>query len=312
MFRDLRGNLLKGRVTPELLNSFPRLSFLDLSLNYFTGTIPNASFEYDTWTKNCFSSENSCHLAPQMRSVTECRRLTLLQLQPCAPWTRTHLLLLIVVVLVCPVVVIGIVSAIAIYYWRSRSLQAAHFWQLKSSMRAADDEPSQRNVCRQFSYQELHAATTGFHANALLGRGVTGFVYQGKLDDGSKVAIKQLDTRNSGMLINEEFWNEVKVRGAIQHQNVVTLRGFCKGIGGCDHMLVCNFMPNGSVLDALLSDDTPLRWPRRYSIAHGAALGLEYLHEHCTPPIIHGNLKPSNILLDRCPSSALTLLILYP
>lgn len=153
--------------------------------------------------------------------------------------------------------------------------------------------------CRQFSYQELAAATTGFHPNALLGRGVTGFVYQGKLDDGSKVAVKQLDTRSSGMLINEEFWNEVKARGAIQHQNVVTLRGFCKGVGSCDPMLVCEFMPNGSVLDALLRDDTPLRWPRRYSIAHGAALGLEYLHEHCTPAIIHGNLKPSNILLDR-------------
>lgn len=306
--RDLRGNLLKGRVTPELIDSFPRLSFLDLSLNYFTGTIPrvqNASFEYDTWTRNCFSSDSSCHLAPQMRSVAECKQQTSLQLQPCVSWTRTHLLLLIVVVLVCPVVVIAIVSAIAIYYWRSRSLQAAHFWQLKSSMRAdVEDQqlPSQRNVCRQFSYQELDAATTGFHPNALLGNGATGFVYQGKLDDGSKVAVKQLDTRNSGMLINEEFWNEVKVRGAIQHPNVVALRGFCKGIGGSDPMLVCEFMANGSVLDALLRDDTPLRWPRRYSIAHGAALGLEYLHEHCTPAIIHGNLKPSNILLDRYPS----------
>ncbi|KAG0617726.1 hypothetical protein M758_4G010300 [Ceratodon purpureus] len=301
---DLRGNLLNGRVTPELLDSFPMLSFLDLSLNYFTGTIPrarNTSFEYDTWSRNCFSSENSCHLAPQMRSVAECRQQTSLQLQPCVSWTRTHLLLLIVVVLVCPVIVIAALSAIAIYYWRSRSLQAAHFWQLRSSMRADVEEQagSQRNVCRQFSYQELDAATNSFHQNALLGAGATGFVFQGKLDDGTTVAVKQLDTRNSGMLINDEFWNEVKVRGAIQHPNVVTLRGFFKGIGGSDPMLVCEFMPNGSVLDALLSDNTPLRWPRRYSIAHGAALGLEYLHEHCTPAIIHGNLKPSNILLDR-------------
>lgn len=114
------------------------------------------------------------------------------------------------------------------------------------------------------------------------------------------MAVKQVIARNSGVLIDEHFWHEVRMRGAIRHPNVVPLRGFFKGlIGGCDPLLVCEYMPNGSVLDALLSDDTPLRWPRRYSIAHGAAMGLEYLHEHCRPPIIHGNLKPSNILLDR-------------
>lgn len=300
---DLRGNLLKGRVPPELLDSFPSLSFLDLSLNYFTGTIPqaqNATFEYDTWTKNCFSSDNSCELAPQMRPIADCRRETSLQLQPCDSWTRKHLLLLIVIVLICPLTVIAILSAIAIYYWRSRSQQAAHFWQNRSPLRAPDVEATpQRSVCKQFTHQELHTATNSFHHNCLLGAGTTGIVYRGKLDDGTNVAVKQLDTRNSGMLINDEFWNEVKVRGAIRHPNVVTLRGFSKGLGGCDPMLVCEYMPNGSVLDALLSDSTPLRWPRRYSIAHGAAVGLEYLHEHCRPPIIHGNLKPSNILLDR-------------
>ena len=297
-------------MTPELLDSFPRLSFLDLSWNYFTGTIPqarNASFGYGTWSRNCFSSDSSCRLASQMRSVVECKQRTSLQLQPCVSWTRTHLLLLIAVVLICPVVAIAAAAAVAIYYWRTRSLQAAHFWQLKSSMRVDAEEPtcSQRNVCRQFSYEELEAATNGFHQNALLGARTTGFVFKGKLDDGTTVAVKQLDTRNSGMLINDEFWHEVKARGAIQHPNVVTLRGFCRGISGSDPMLVCEFMPNGSVLDALLNDNTPLRWPRRYSIAHGAALGLEYLHEHCAPAITHGNLKPSNILLDRYEQNSL-------
>jgi hypothetical protein len=286
-------------VTPELLDSFPRLGFLDLSGNYFTGTIPqarNATFGYGAWCGNCFfSGFSACRLAPQMRSLAECERETVLQLQPCASWTRTHLLLLVVVVLVCPVVALAAAAAVGIYYWRSRP---GNFWQLESSMRA-DAEESQRNVCRQFSYQELDAATNGFHQRALLATGATGFVFQGKLDDGTAVAVKQLDTRNSGMLINDEFWNEVTARGAVQHRNVVTLRGFCKGIAGSNPMLICEFMPNGSVLDALLNDHAPLRWPSRYSIAHGAALGLEYLHEHCTPAIIHGNLKPSNILLDR-------------
>lgn len=305
--RDLHGNFLKGRVTPELLNSFPSLSLLDLSSNYFNGTIPqfqNATLGYTSWTYNCFSAEVDCHLAPKMRPLADCERVTSIQLQPCNSWTRSHPLLFIIVLLICPTTVIALLSGIAFYYWRKRSLLAANFWQLKSSMRAAMDEPSNQNICRQFTYQELDAATNSFHHNCLIGAGSSGFVYQGKLDDGTTVAIKQIDTRNSGMLINDEFWNEVMVRGSIKHPNVVTLRGFFKGIGGTDPMLVCDYMPNGSVLDALLSDESLLRWPRRFSIAHGAAVGLEYLHEHCTPPIIHGNIKPSNILLDRYQTSS--------
>jgi hypothetical protein len=287
-------------VAAELLDSFPRLSFLDLSLNYFTGTIPqpqNATFEYDTWTKNCFSSASSCRLAPQMRAVEDCKRQTSLQLQPCASWTRAHLLLLVIVVLVCPIALIAFLSALAIYYWRSRRLlQAADFWQLRSSSTRVDADPPMP-VCRQFAYADLETATNSFHHTALLGAGTTGFVYRGTLDDGTSVAVKQLNTRNSCVLIDDEFWSEVHARGAIRHPNVLPLRGFFKGAG--DPLLVCELMPHGSVLDALLSDDTALRWPRRFSIAHGAAVGLEHLHEHCRPPIIHGNLKPSNILLDR-------------
>lgn len=300
---------MKGRVPPELLDSFPRLSFLDLSLNYFTGPIPqpqNATFEYDTWSKNCFTSEpGSCHLAPLMRPLAVCQQQTSLQLHPCESWARTHLLL-IIIILICPILVLAIVSAIAIHGCRSRTMAPtiAPFWQLRSSSLRAAPELVRRldsnTQCRQFSYQELDAATNSFHRSALVGTGTTGPVYQGKLDDGTQVVVKQLNTRNSGVLIDDEFWHEIKVRGAIHHPNVVPLLGYFKGlIGGCDPLLVCEYMPNGSVLDAILSDDTPLRWPRRYSIAHGAAVGLEYLHEHCRPPIIHGNLKPSNILLDR-------------
>lgn len=165
-----------------------------------------------------------------MRPIADCQQQTSLQLHPCESWTRTHVLLLIILVLVCPVVVITILSAIAIYGWRSRPVPAAPFWQTfrTSSMRAATEfeSPSsrqQRNDCRQFTYQELDTATNGFHHSALLGAGATGFVYRGKLDDGARVAVKQLDTRNSGMLINDEFWHEIKVRQSIHFKIEVDL-----------------------------------------------------------------------------------------
>ena len=305
--RDLHGNYLEGRVTPELLNSFPRLSSLDISSNYLTGTvpiskIPNLKNNY-TWAYNCFSSDTDCHLEPMMRSISDCQQHTSFQLQPCTTWAQNHLLMLMVILLVCPFASIAFLSGIAFYHWRKRSVQTMDFWQLKSSMRTTElqEEPPFRNTCcKQFTYQELEAATNCFHPNCLIRAGNSGFVYQGKLEDNCcNVAIKQLDTQKSGVLINEEFWNEITHRGSVQHPNVVTLRGFFKGVAGNGPMLVCDYMPNGSVLDALLNDATPLRWPRRFSIIYGAAAGLEFLHEHCLPPIIHGNLKPSNILLDR-------------
>lgn len=236
-----------------------------------------------------------------MRPISECKLLTSVQLPPCNSWTRNHPLLVIVLLVLCPFAFIILLSLLVIlYFWRRRSLQASVFWQLKSSVRGPIEEQSQQNICRHFTYQELQAATDNFHHNCLLGGGRSGFVYQGKLDDGTSVAIKQLETHNSGALIDNAFWNEVLIRGTIVHPNVVTLRGYCKGVGGCEPMLVCEYAANGSVLDALHSDDDSLlRWPRRYSIAYGAAVGLEFLHEHCTPPIIHGNIKPSNVLLDR-------------
>jgi serine/threonine protein kinase len=158
----------------------------------------------------------------------------------------------------------------------------------------------------RFTYQELEIATDHFHESRLLGcgSGASGsLIYHGLLDDGTYVAVKKIQ-RDSIHDFSAEFWHDIKVREKVHHPNVVNMRGYCEGGGkgpdGPPILLVFDYMPNGSVLDALLSDDDSLlSWDRRFSIALGVVMGLEYLHEHNIPPITHGKIKPSNILLDR-------------
>jgi tetratricopeptide (TPR) repeat protein len=130
----------------------------------------------------------------------------------------------------------------------------------------------------------------------VLGKGYYGKVYEGHCK-GTKIAIKVL---NSSGFYNESakksFTSEVCTLGLTQHFNLVRLLGYC--IHGLDHMLVYEYMSNKS-LDEWLFDDKLLNWNKRVSIIIGVARGLAYLHHKCNPTIIHLDIKPGNILLDK-------------
>lgn len=148
----------------------------------------------------------------------------------------------------------------------------------------------------RFSYKALHDATNGF-ANKL-GAGGFGSVYEGLLAQPYciKVAVKELkNIHNAG---TKQFRAEVATLGSISHRNLVRLCGYC--VEGSHRLLVYEFMENGS-LERVFShtDDVILDWHKRCAIALGTAQGLAYLHEECTSRIIHCDIKPENILLDK-------------
>eukprot|EP00253_Pinus_taeda_P003593 PITA_03593 len=122
-------------------------------------------------------------------------------------------------------------------------------------------------------------------------------VYKGILpDDGQMVAVKRAKTKDQ---CGVEFKTELEMLSRVHHKNLVGLIGFCFG-EGYEQMLVYEYMPNGSLRDNL-SGKTGNRldlWERS-CIALGSARGLAYLHEHADPPIIHRDVKSSNILLDE-------------
>lgn len=147
---------------------------------------------------------------------------------------------------------------------------------------------------KKFTYKELEKATENFKHE--LGRGGSGAVYKGVLDDGRVVAVKKLVDVTQG---EEEFWAEVSVIGKINHMNLVRMWGFCSQRS--HRLLVSEYVENGS-LDKILFDGndtgTLLGWKERFKIAVGVAKGLFYLHHECLEWVIHCDVKPENILLD--------------
>ncbi|KAK6120502.1 hypothetical protein DH2020_045760 [Rehmannia glutinosa] len=145
-------------------------------------------------------------------------------------------------------------------------------------------------------YQLLVAATSNFDEANILGEGGLGRVYKAHFSDHFHAAVKKIYA--GGQEAEREFQNEVESLSKIQHQNVVSLLGYC--IHGEARFLVYELMENGSLEFHLHgpSHRSTLTWHLRMKIALDVARGLEYLHERCNPPVIHRDLKSSNILLD--------------
>ncbi|XP_059667010.1 receptor-like serine/threonine-protein kinase At4g25390 [Cornus florida] len=159
----------------------------------------------------------------------------------------------------------------------------------------ADSKPPHR-----FSYSSLRRATDNFSESHRLGQGGFGSVYSGTLTDlNLEVAVKAMD---AGSLQGErEFQNELLFAGKIESNYIVSLIGFSSDRKRRRMLLVYELMRSGSLQDCLLHRKCPelMVWKKRFSIALDIARGLEFLHHYCDPPVIHGDIKPSNILLDR-------------
>ncbi|KAK4777969.1 hypothetical protein SAY87_018156 [Trapa incisa] len=145
-----------------------------------------------------------------------------------------------------------------------------------------------------YSVVDLQMATGSFSIENLVGEGTFGRVYRAQFDDG-----KKLDSSAILSEYSDEFPGMVSSISELHHTNVIGLVGYCAEHG--QHILVYEFLKNGSLYDFFhLSDEysKPLTWNTRVKIALGTARSLEYLHEVCSPSIIHKNIKSANILLD--------------
>ncbi|KAJ4802449.1 Receptor protein kinase [Rhynchospora pubera] len=150
----------------------------------------------------------------------------------------------------------------------------------------------------RFTIKELETATASFQFQALIGEGASGAVFKGALADGSTIAVKRIKWQPSG---EEEFRTEITVIASLQHVNLVRLLGYCHSPRG-DHYLIYPFFENGSLDAWLFKDDqkrSQLTWALRCDIAVDIAKALAYLHHDCHHRILHLDVKPANILLDR-------------
>ncbi|CAM8992556.1 unnamed protein product [Rhodiola kirilowii] len=146
----------------------------------------------------------------------------------------------------------------------------------------------------RFSYEELKIATEDFIKK--LGEGGFGSVFEGKLSNGTHIAVKVLDGVGH---IKKSFLAEVETIGSVHHFNLVTLIGFCAEKS--HRALVYEYMPNGSLEKWIFKPkaENMLDWKQRRNIILDIAKGLSYLHEDCRQKIVHLDIKPQNILLDE-------------
>ncbi|KAL3636051.1 Zygote arrest protein 1 [Castilleja foliolosa] len=132
----------------------------------------------------------------------------------------------------------------------------------------------------------------------VLGKSGIGICYRVVLEDGQTLAVRRLGEGGSQRF--KEFQTEVEAIGKLRHQNVVTLRAYYWSVE--EKLLIYDYVPNGNLANAIhgksgLVTFDPLPWSTRLKIMKGIAKGLVYLHEHSPKKYVHGNLKPTNVLL---------------
>lgn len=159
----------------------------------------------------------------------------------------------------------------------------------------------------EFSLQVILEATNNFSHDKTIGTGSFGSVYQATLEDGREVAIKRAEISNTSSYAvgtrrqedkDSAFVNELESLSRLHHKNLVRLLGFCEDSN--ERVLVYEYVHNGTLHDHLhkLENSPLMSWPARIKVALDAARGVEYLHRYAVPPVIHRDIKSSNILLD--------------
>ncbi|KAF7152749.1 hypothetical protein RHSIM_Rhsim01G0078200 [Rhododendron simsii] len=163
-------------------------------------------------------------------------------------------------------------------------------------------------VPTKFQHREIEVATDGFQT--LVGKGASGSVFKGILNDGTLVAVKRITSEQRG---EKEFRSEVAAIAGVHHVNLVRLLGYCCVPTG-PRFLVYDFIPNGSLNNWIfpLKEEKEnrlggkiqhaggcLEWSSRVRVAVDVAKALSYLHHDCRSKILHLDVKPENILLDE-------------
>ncbi|XP_042487668.1 wall-associated receptor kinase-like 1 [Macadamia integrifolia] len=147
-----------------------------------------------------------------------------------------------------------------------------------------------------FAMEEMERATDKFNGSRIIGRGGSSIVYKGMLPDGTVVAIKKAINFDETRI--DEFIDEIVILSRINHKNMVELLGCC--LETQVPLLVYDFVPNGTLSQHLhdVTSASFLSWEHRLKIAVEVAEALAYMHSFPNRPIIHRDIKSTNILLD--------------
>ncbi|KAK2408289.1 receptor kinase protein Xa21 [Trifolium repens] len=271
---DLSQNMLTG-VIPKSLESLVQLQNINFSYNRLQGEIPDGGV-FKNFTAQSFMHNEALCGNPRLQ-------VPLCDNQVKKSSTEKKLLLKCIIPIVVSTILI--VASIIILIVKKKKKVENTLERGLSTLGAA----------RRISYYELVQATNGFNESNLLGRGGFGSVYRGMLPDGEMIAVKVIDLQSD--VKSKSFDIECNAMKNLRHRNLVKI------ISGCSNLdfkaLVMEFMSNGSVDKWLYSHNYCLNFLQRLNIMIDVASALEYLHHGSSVPVVHCDLKPTNVLLDE-------------
>ncbi|XP_023521501.1 LRR receptor-like serine/threonine-protein kinase IOS1 [Cucurbita pepo subsp. pepo] len=276
---DLSNNNLTGKV-PDFLSSLLHLKILNLGNNNLSGPLPADLLKR--------SNDGSLSL-----SVGGNQNLDACTSDPCPKNEKKNNIIIPIVASIGGVLVIVTIAAISFWIIKSRKKpQGKNVVSVVDKSETNSQFGNSLEVRRQqFTYSEVVKMTNNF--TKVLGKGGFGEVYYGVIDD-IQVAVKMLSLSSSQGY--RQFQAEVTLLMRVHHRNLTSLVGY---LNEGNHLgLIYEYMANGDLAEHL-SESSPsiLSWEDRLRIAIDAAQGLEYLHYGCKPPIVHRDVKTTNILL---------------
>ncbi|XP_068338478.1 probable LRR receptor-like serine/threonine-protein kinase At3g47570 [Pyrus communis] len=290
---DLSHNNFSGEI-PHFLEGFRILNNLNLSFNQFWGVVPTGGVFKNASAISVVGNTNLCSPVADLK-LPKCKSKKTKK-------RRLSRSLKLILPLVFGLTLLGIAMVFSYF-----------IFCLSRKKRKEISSSTLGNTILQVSYATLLKATHGFSEANLIGVGSFGSVYKGVLDDDDKaqlVAVKVFDLLRLGA--SKSFIAECEALRNIRHRNLVKIITVCSSVdfhGNDFKALVYEFMDNGSLEEWLhpptgteeLRDHVPknLNLLQRLEIAIGVACALDYLHNHCETPIVHCDLKPSNVLLDN-------------
>ncbi|XP_022863398.1 probable LRR receptor-like serine/threonine-protein kinase At3g47570 [Olea europaea var. sylvestris] len=295
---NLSSNRLRGSL-PWGIQNLRAINRIDLSWNQFSGDIPSSiggmqslnisshnRLEGEIPSGGRFANFSNQSFMQNYALCSESRQ----QFSPCGRThkrSRSKKVVTLMKYILPPALSLILAMSLTLFIVRRR----------KQDRPVPQSEIPFRLEWRRISYRELQEATNAFSESNILGSGSFGSVYGGTLSDGLNVAVKVFNLQSPEARATKSFATESKVLSTIRHRNLVKIIGCCSNTEF--KALVLEYMPNGSLEKWLYSHNYFLDMLKRLNIAIDVALALEYLHHGDTYPIVHSDLKPSNVLLDE-------------